>query len=407
MSSNNKMNRNTLPEIQLTSPAFKHEAYDIYKELRASHPVYQVYPNAWLITRYEDAASLLKDERLLKNAENVFSKEEWATTFTLKNGEFLRKHMLNSDPPDHSRLRFLVQKAFTPQMIIQLKDNIQSVADTLLEKVEHQHTINLVNDYAFPLPIIVISEMLGIPQEDRDKFRVWSHAVIDSPETPEAMQEVDEKLGEFVDYLRYLVEKKRENPSGNLVSALIQAESEGTRLSAHELHSMIMLLIVAGHETTVNLITNMTLALLEHPDQLQLLRKNPDLIDSAIEESLRFYSPVEITTMRWASESFILHGQNVQPQDEVIISLASANRDEKVFPNADRFDITRKNNRHIAFGHGIHFCLGAPLARLEAKIAIPTLLHRMPDLKFKGKREELKWSGSYLMRSLEELPLSF
>lgn len=407
MSSNNEMNRNTLPEIQLTSAKFKHEAYDIYKELRSSHPVYQVYPNAWLITRYEDAVSLLKDARLLKNAENVFSKKELEVTFTLENGEFLRKHMLNFDPPDHSRLRSLVQKAFTPQMILQLKDNIQSVADSLLDKIEFQHTINLVNDYAFQLPIIVISEMLGIPQEDRDKFRVWSHAVIDSPETQEALQEVDKKLGEFINYLRYLVDKKRENPSDDLVSALIQAESEGTKLSATELYSMVMLLIVAGHETTVNLITNMTLVLLEHPDQLQLLRKNPDLIDSAIEESLRFYSPVELTTMRWASESFTLHGQNIQLKDEVIISLASANRDEKIFPNAHIFDITRKNNRHIAFGHGSHFCLGAPLARLEAKLAIPTLLHRMPGLGFKGKREDLKWSGNYLMRSLEELPLSF
>lgn len=407
MSSNNEMNRNTLPEIQLASAAFKHEAYDIYKELRAAHPVYQVHPRGWLVTRYEDAVSLLKDSRLLKNAESVFSKEELETSFILENGEFLRKHMLNFDPPDHSRLRSLVQKAFTPQMIIQLKNNIQSIADNLLDKVEHTCNINLVNDYAFPLPIIVISEMLGIPQEDRDKFRVWSHAVIDSPETPEAFQEVDKKLGEFNDYLRYLVDKKRENPSDDLVSALIQVESEGTKLNAPELYSMIMLLIVAGHETTVNLITNMTLALLEHPNQLQLLRQNPDLIDLAIEESLRFYSPVEITTMRWASESFTLHGQHIQPKDEVIISLASANRDEKIFPNADIFNITRKNNRHLAFGHGSHFCLGAPLARLEAKIAIPTLLHRIPDLKLKGKREDLKWSGNYLMRSLEELPLSF
>lgn len=407
MSSNNELNRNTLPEIQLTSSKFKHEAYDIYKDLRASHPVYQVYPHNWLITRYEDAVSLLKDARLLKNAENVFSKEEFKASFTLENGEFLRKQMLNFDPPDHSRLRSLVQKAFTPQMILQLKDSIQSIADTLLDKVEHQHTINLVNDYAFPLPIIVISEMLGIPQEDRDKFRIWSHAVIDSPETPEAILEVDKKLGEFIHYLQYLIDKKREDPSDDLISALIQVESEGTKLSAPELSSMIMLLIVAGHETTVNLITNMTFALLEHPDQLQLLRQNPDLIDSAIEESLRFYSPVELTTMRWAAESFTLHGQNIQPKDAIIISLASANRDEKVFSNADVFDITRKNNRHISFGHGIHFCLGAPLARLEAKIAISTLLHRMPGLKIKERREDIKWSGNYLMRSLEELPLSF
>ena len=190
------------------------------------------------------------------------------------------------------------------------------------------------------------------------------------------------------------------------MSALILAESEGHKLSARELYSMIMLLIVAGHETTVNLITNTVLALLENPNQLQLLKDNPKLIDSAIEEGLRYYSPVEVTTARWA-EPFQIHDRTIEKGDMVVIALASANRDETVFENPEVFDITRENNRHIAFGYGSHFCLGAPLARLEAKIAITTLFNRMPELQIKGNREEIKWQGNYLMRSLEELPLTF
>ncbi|TKH98761.1 cytochrome P450, partial [Bacillus cereus] len=212
---------------------------------------------------------------------------------------------------------------------------------------------------------------------------------------------------EFITYLQYLVDIKRKEPKEDLVSALILAESEGHKLSARELYSMIMLLIVAGHETTVNLITNTVLALLENPNQLQLLKENPKLIDAAIEEGLRYYSPVEVTTARWAAEPFQIHDRTIEKGDMVVIALASANRDETVFENPEVFDITRENNRHIAFGHGSHFCLGAPLARLEAKIAITTLFNRMPELQIKGDREEIKWQGNYLMRSLEELPLTF
>ncbi|EJR26643.1 MULTISPECIES: cytochrome P450 family protein [Bacillus cereus group] len=412
MSSKNEQRPILASETQLTSSTFKHEAYDIYKELRAFHPVYPLSlgekDQSWLITRYDDAMSLLKDPRLLKNIENVFSKtEEVKTPISLENRELLRKHMLNSDPPDHSRLRSLVQKAFTPQTILQLEDRIQHVADTLLNQLEHNHSMNLIDDYAFPLPIMVISEMLGIPFEDQSKFRVWSQSIIDTPHTLEDVQENNQKLGEFAEYIQYLVNEKRKYPADDLISALIKAESEGTKLNAQELYSTITLLIVAGHETTVNLITNMTLALLEHPVQLQKLCQNPNLIDSAIEETLRFYSPVELTTLRWTAEPFTLHGQNIKPKDRIIISLASSNRDENFFPNADVFDISREKNRHIAFGHGSHFCLGAPLARLEAKIAIPTLLHRMPNIQMQGGKEQVKWKGSYLMRSLEELPLRF
>ncbi|MEC0669463.1 cytochrome P450 [Bacillus haynesii] len=411
MSSKQEKSSAILSERELSSAAFKDEAYEFYKRLRASRPVYPVsmgdLGEGWLITRYDDAVHILKDARMKKNYENVFTEEELENFSALENEEPLSKHMLNSDPPDHGRLRSLVQKAFTPRMVLQLENRIQKIADSLLDQVEPNHSMNLVDDFAFPLPIIVISEMLGIPLEDRQKFRVWSQAIIDFSDTPESLEENKHKIGEFVEYLEYLVRKKRDEPAEDLVSALIQAESEGTTLSIEELYSTIMLLIVAGHETTVNLITNMTFALLNNPDQLKKLRQNPDLIDSAIEEALRFYSPVELTTLRWAAEPFTLHGQEIKRKDVIIISLASANRDDTFFPDADRFDIKRKDNRHLAFGHGSHFCLGAPLARLEAKIAIQTLLRRFEHIEIKGERKQIKWKGNFLMRALEELPLCF
>ncbi|PDY23564.1 MULTISPECIES: cytochrome P450 family protein [Bacillus] len=411
MSMKNKVGLSIEDGINLASAQFKEDAYEIYKESRKKQPILFVNQveigKEWLITRYEDALPLLKDNRLKKDWTNVFSQDIKNMYLSVDNSDHLTTHMLNSDPPNHSRLRSLVQKAFTPKMIAQLDGRIERIADDLISDIERKGTLNLVDDYSFPLPIIVISEMLGIPKEDQAKFRIWSHAVIASPETPEEIKETEKQLSEFITYLQYLVDIKRKEPKEDLVSALILAESEGHKLSARELYSMIMLLIVAGHETTVNLITNTVLALLENPNQLQLLKDNPKLIDSAIEEGLRYYSPVEVTTARWAAEPFQIHDRTIEKGDMVVIALASANRDETVFENPEVFDITRENNRHIAFGHGSHFCLGAPLARLEAKIAITTLFDRMPELKIKGNREEIKWQGNYLMRSLEELPLTF
>lgn len=411
MSMKNKVGLSIEDGINLASAQFKEDAYEIYKESRKKQPILFVNQveigKEWLITRYEDALPLLKDNRLKKDWTNVFSQDIKNMYLSVDNSDHLTTHMLNSDPPNHNRLRSLVQKAFTPKMITQLEGRIQDIADDLLNEVERKGSLNLVDDYSFPLPIIVISEMLGIPKEDQAKFRIWSHAVIASPETPEEIKETEKQLSEFITYLQYLVDIKRKEPKEDLVSALILAESEGHKLSARELYSMIMLLIVAGHETTVNLITNTVLALLENPNQLQLLKDNPKLIDSAIEEGLRYYSPVEVTTARWAAEPFQIHDRTIEKGDMVVIALASANRDETVFENPEIFDITRENNRHIAFGHGSHFCLGAPLARLEAKIAITTLFNRMPELQIKGDREEIKWQGNYLMRSLEELPLTF
>ncbi|PFO63853.1 cytochrome P450 family protein [Bacillus cereus] len=411
MSMKNKVGLSIEDGINLASAQFKEDAYEIYKESRKKQPILFVNQveigKEWLITRYEDALPLLKDNRLKKDWTNVFSQDIKNMYLSVDNSDHLTTHMLNSDPPNHSRLRSLVQKAFTPKMIAQLDKRIERIADDLISDIERRGTLNLVDDYSFPLPIIVISEMLGIPKEDQAKFRIWSHAVIASPETPEEIKETEKQLSEFITYLQYLVDIKRKEPKEDLVSALILAENEGHKLSARELYSMIMLLIVAGHETTVNLITNTVLALLENPNQLQLLKDNPKLIDSAIEEGLRYYSPVEVTTARWAAEPFQIHDRTIEKGDMVVIALASANRDETVFENPEVFDITRENNRHIAFGHGSHFCLGAPLARLEAKIAITTLFNRMPELQIKGNREEIKWQGNYLMRSLEELPLTF
>jgi cytochrome P450 len=394
-------------DVYLSSDEFKYSAYEIYKELREDYPVYpiQVFGEnqGWLITRYDDVVQVLKDSRIIKDFHKLTTGEELRVAAGFDEREYMLNHMLNADPPNHTRLRGIVQKAFTPKAILRLEKRITDIANELLNKVELKQTMDIIDEYAFPLPIIVISELIGIPKEDQHKFRKWSNAVIDSSEDPQTIATNAVLLREFLEYLRYITAEKRKQPKEDLISDLIFAEENGQKLNEMELYSTLMLLIVAGHETTVNLIANTVLALLQHPEQFKLLKENPTLIDSTIEESLRFYSPVELATARWASESIVLHGQEIQKGDFIAVSLASANRDERVFESADTFDITRKNNRNVSFGSGIHFCLGAMLARLEAKIAIPTLINRFPSLQLVD--EKIQWRGNYLMRGLEELEI--
>ncbi|GGE61088.1 cytochrome P450 family protein [Priestia taiwanensis] len=399
-----------LTYVDLCSAEFKHSSHEMYKEIRIHHPVcpvqFYLNKNAWLFTRYEDAMQMLKDPRISKDYHTASVEdegEELLVAAGFEESEYLFNHMLNADPPNHTRLRAVSQKAFTPKAIARLEEKIRHIADDLLNKVELKQTINLVDDYSFPLPIIVICDLLGIPKEDRDKFRKWSNAIIDSSEDPEQIAENAILLKEFLEYLRAITAQKRQEPQEDLISTLIFAEEDGQRLNEKEIYSTLMLLIVAGHETTVNLITNTVLALLQHPDQFQLLKDNPSLLDSAIDESLRFYSPVELATERWASEAMTIHGQDIQKGDPIIVSIAAANRDERMFDNPDIFDITRKNNRHLSFGSGIHFCLGAMLAKLEAKIAVQTLINRFPSMQLAEK--EVEWRGNYLMRGLEKLEL--
>jgi cytochrome P450 len=315
--------------------------------------------------------------------------------------------MLRHDPPDHTRLRQLVAKAFTPRMVEQLRPRVQAIAEALLDAVAGRGEMDLIDDYAFPLPITVIAEMLGIPPADRGQFRDWSDVLVRTapPHTigPEAIAAA-EGLGR---YLEARIEERRRAPADDLIAGLLQAEEAGDKLGKEELQGMVYLLLVAGHETTTNLIGNGVLALLQHPDQLARLRRDSALLPSAVEELLRFCAAVVMST-RYAAEDVALGGVVIPKGGMVLIVIAAANRDPTRFPNPDALDITRADNKHLSFGHGIHYCLGAPLARLEGEIALGTLLRRMPDLRLGVAPESLTWrSPHFVLRGLVKLPVVF
>ncbi|KKI93157.1 cytochrome P450 [Bacillus sp. SA1-12] len=400
------------PEDFYTSE-FKEKAYSIYKHLRKEDPVHRmVTPEGramWLISGYQDAHEILKDNRFIKDSRKVFSVGNAETIPPeVRKLNAMGYNMLTADPPDHTRLRRLVQQAFTPKMISQLQGRVQQIADELLHEVQANGEMDLIDDYAFPLPIIVISEMLGVPREDRNKFRKWSDALINGSNQLEDYQErVLPAMKAFMHYLHLLLDEHRKTPKDDLIGALLLAEEQDDKLSAEELFGMIILLIIAGHETTVNVIGNGVLALLENPDEYEKLKANPTLIHTAVEEMLRYYSPVEVTTARWAGEDLEWKGRAFAKGDWVVVSLASANRDEKQFADPDQFNISREKNRHLAFGTGIHHCVGAPLARLEGAIAINTLLQKLPDLTLKEDPASLEWRAAFLMRGLKRLPVTF
>lgn len=402
----------SLPE--LFTPDFKADPYPVYANLRETSPIHRVTPpegqSFWVISRYADVDAVLRDNRFSKNWRSVMTPEQLAQMPEVSPAfETLSHNMLSLDPPDHTRLRMLVSKAFTPRVIEQLRPRIQSIADDLLDAVQDKGTMDLIDGYAFPLPITVITDMLGVPIADQDKFRVWSNTIVSgsgvwgSGPTEEQIAAAQA----FIDYLRAFFAEKRANPGDDLTSALIQAEEAGDTLSEEELYAMIFLLLIAGHETTVNLIGNGMLALLQHPDQMALLRSNPGLIKPAIEELLRYEPPVETSTGRFASEDIEIGGTLISKGEIVMVAIAAANRDPERFTNPDMLDITRTPNPNLSFGKGIHYCLGAPLARLEGEIAINTLLRRMPNLRLNMAPEEVARRPGILLRSLTRLPVAF
>ncbi|GIP56281.1 cytochrome P450 [Paenibacillus sp. FSL W8-0186] len=393
------MQTNSSLSENLFTEAFTQNPFPTYEQMREKEPIMRIlFPDGhygWIITRYSDAVEALKDPRFVKDMRNAGIEEDML---------FINNNMLFSDPPDHKRLRGLVQKAFTPQLISGMRERIQQIADELLAEVEGQESINLIDEYAFPLPIIVISEMLGVPNSDRDKFRVWSNALIErSGREPD--EDVRNLIMEFREYLADWFSKVRQQPGNDLISQLIIAEEQGDRLTEHELFNLVMLLIIAGHETTVNLIGNGILALLQHPEQLRILQSRPELIHTAIEEVLRYNGPVEFSTGRWVKEDLEFKGVSMKRGESVIISLSSANRDPEQFNDPDLFDISREKSPHLAFGKGIHLCLGAPLARLEGEIAINTLLKRYPNIRLKVDVSELEWRPGMIVRGVKEMPL--
>jgi cytochrome P450 len=401
------------PRVDLFDPTFTADPYPTYAELRSTAPIQRItLPDGrgvWLVTRYKDVLAIFKDERFVKDWRKVLTPEQLARIPQIPPVmEPLSKNMLETDPPDHERLRALVSKAFTPRLIEQMRPRIQAIADSLLDVVEDKGEMDLINDYAFPLPITVIAELLGVPSEDRNKFRAWSDAAVSGNATAEYLETVlVPNMQAFSDYLLEMFEEKHENPKDDLISALVRAEEAGERLSEDELLGMVFLLLVAGHETTVNLIGNGMLALLQHPDQLERLRNDPSLIKAAVEELLRYDGPVEISPECFAREDVTIGGTVIPKGEMVRVVIAAADRDPEWFPDPDALDITRTDNRHLAFGKGIHYCLGAPLARMEGQIAINTLLRRMPGLRLQKPPESLSWRPGMVMRGLQGLPVEF
>lgn len=395
-------------------PTFTANPYPTYAQLRSTTPVHHVtLPDGrgvWLVTRYDDVASVLRDERFVKDWRNAPPSEQLAQVSPIPEEmtKLVIGNFLFMDPPNHERLRALVSKAFTPRLIEQMRERVQAVADALLDAVQDKGGMDLIEDYAYLLPITVIAKLLGVSAEDRYKFREWSVTAVSGNRTQEYAEKVlIPQMQAFTDYLKATFEEKRKNPEDDLISALVRAEEAGDKLSENELLGTLFLLLVAGYETTVNLIGNGTLALLQHPDQLQKLRDDPSLIKTAIEELLRYDGPFEISTERFAREDVTI-GETVIPKGEMVMAvIAAGDRDPERFPEPDTLDITRTNNKHLAFGKGIHFCLGAPLARMEGQIAIGTLLRRMPNLRLKGSPESLRWRPGLRFRGLEGLPVEF
>jgi cytochrome P450 len=375
------------------------DPYSAHARLRAQRPVSRVImpgaTPAWLVTGYAEARAALADPRLLKmpldwrrDPDSIY--------------DALDVHMLNSDPPDHERLRRLVNKAFTPRRVEGLRPRITSITTELLDAMSGQREVDLLASFAFPLPITVICELLGVPVEDRGDFRKWSATVVSNTATPEVFQA---DATAMVRYFMALLAAKRQEPADDLLSALISARDQGDSLRENELVSMVFLLLVAGHETTVNLIASGMLALLLNPGELARLQADPSLLGGAVEELLRYVNPVNHATYRFAAEPIEIGGARIGRGDPVIVALSSANRDPSRYADPDRLDIGRETSGHLAFGHGIHYCLGAPLARLEAEIAFSQLLARFGSMRLAVPAESLRWRPSSLIHGLESLPV--
>lgn len=405
-------------KYELYSDSFRADPHAVFAQMREHDPVL-CQPGIdgetpiWFVTRHEDvAAVLVDDERFVRDPRLALTGAQLEELAGPPVAEAINNHMLNRDGDDHRRLRRLVTKAFTPRMVEQLRPRIQEIADGLIDAVAGPGSpgagsMDLAAAYAFPLPITVIAELLGVPQADQDRFRDWSDAIITPVIGSEALERFFGQMGELVEYLTELFAERRAEPRDDLVSALLAARDAQDALSEEEVFGTVVLLIVAGHETTVGLIGNAVLHLLGHPDQLALLRADPSLLPGAIEELLRYDGPVERTLNRWAATDVELGGHTIRRGELVIAIVSSADRDPDRFPEPDRLDVTREDARHLAFGRGSHYCLGAPLARLEAEIALETLFRRLPGLRLAVPREELEWRPTPGFRRLVSLPVAW
>lgn len=392
------------------SPEFKANPYPFYDMLRAAAPLFHWEQwNMWFVTDYDTSVALLKDNRLGHELLSVMTREElgWGDppAHQMPLVEMQQGWMLFRDPPTHTRLRMLVHKAFTPRMIEQLRERIQRATDGLLDAALAKGEMDIVADLAVPLPVMVIADMLGVPEDERHLFKAWSRDLAHTLELTDSAEIYDRGAAATVDfsaYLRDLANARRKNPQPDLMSALVEAEEQGDKLTEQELISTCILLLVAGHETTTNLIGNGTLALLRNPEQLARLKAQPELGRSAIEELLRYDSPVQMTS-RMVLHETEYNGQMLRRGMQVSFMLGAANHDPAHFANPSVLDITRDPNPHLSFSNGIHYCLGAPLARLEGQIAIQTLLRRTSDITLLNPTPAYR--ETWVLRGLQALPV--
>jgi cytochrome P450 len=389
------------------TPEFHADPYPFYRRMREADPVHLSPLGLWVLTRYDDCVTSLRDPR--------FGRDGFEAILAAQYGEEsetgrLPRSMLFRDPPDHTRLRALVNRAFTPRVIEGMRGQIQGVVDRLLDRVERRGHMDVIADLAYPLPVTVICDMLGVPEGDHEQMKEWSSDIIRSldaigiPSDDSVVERGRVGRRGIAEYFRALLPERRRQPRADLLSSLIAVEERGDRLTEGELLATCVLLFIAGHETTVNLIGNGLLALLRHPGELERLRAEPGLIGSAVEELLRFDSPVQ-RTARITNAEVVVGGKTLPAGAFVVTAIGAANRDPRHFPDPDRLDIGRTENRHIAFGFGIHFCLGAPLARVEGQLALGALMRRMPKLRLGDA--DLEWRESSTLRGLKALPVEF
>lgn len=391
-----------LPGVEPLDERYFQDPQRLFARLREEGPVKQVITprgdRAWMVTRYEDVRAALADPRLSMDTSKL-RPEGWQPNPVFG---YLNSNLLSLDPPDHTRLRRLVVKAFTPRRVAALRPRVEAIAAELAVDIEARDEVDLIQTFAFPLPITVISELLGIPASDQRQFQAWTRNVFSATITPDEFRETAAAVHR---YFIGLLDEKSQAPADDLLSALITVRDSGDSLSGPELISMIFLLIVAGHETTMNLIASGTLALLSHPAEITRLRSDPSLLPGAVEELLRYVNPVNHATERVTLEPMPIGDVTIPGGEWVICVTSSANHDPSRFPSPSQLDVGRDASGHLSFGHGIHHCLGAPLARLEGEVAFGTLLSRFPSMTLAVPDSSLRWRESILMHGLEALPV--
>lgn len=393
------------------------DPYTVYRRYREEDPVHwgissnPKLPGAWYLFRYQDVMQVLEDNRFGREVRRIREDGEGAPVPAAYKGfrSMVSNWMVFRDPPDHTRLRLLVNKAFAPRVVENIRPTIFKIADNLLDQVQFRGEMDLIEEFAFPLPVMVIAALLGVDPADRPLFRQWSVALLEASTsrlsaTPETYNRAEEATRCLIDYFSTVISERQKQPRQDLITALVKAQDQGDKLIEEEVLSMCIHLLTAGHETTVNLIGKGTLALLRNPDALKLLRTHPELLPTGVEELLRYDNPVQLVT-RWAFADVEISGKLIRQGDSVGLMLGSANRDPAIFPNPEVLDLQRQDSRHCGFGAGIHFCIGSALARAEGQIALNVLLNRLPDLRLVD--EKVEWTNNIVFHGPKHLRLAF